>query len=280
MEVDRKDVIEHLGGEAAVKEMSHEARADGLEDYLSWRLDNIAIMRKRAYPTVAELESKIDKRGYRRGAGKLFIHERSNQNPDADDKGKTVPRLKPMPEKPTLIDFFNLRFPPAAHLLQSARLARKNGMSEEVVLACLLHDAGQYLCRSDHGYWGAQIFEPYVPERTTFAIKYHQALRFYPDTSVGYEYPENYFMTFGQDYVPTPHVQAAYNYARNHKWYMDARMVTTNDLYSFDPKVEVSIDEFTDLIGRHFKQPEEGLGYDNTPVTHMWRTMINPDAPL
>ena len=22
------------------------------------------------------------------------------------------------------------------------------------------------------------------------------------------------------------------------------------------------------------------LGYDNTPVSHMWRTMINPDAPL
>jgi hypothetical protein len=61
---------------------------------------------------------------------------------------------------------------------------------------------------------------------------------------------------------------------------MDARMVTTNDLYSFDPSVEVSIDEFADLIGRHFKQPKEGLGYDNTPVSHMWRSMIKPDAPL
>ena len=153
-------------------------------------------------------------------------------------------------------------------------------MSEEIVLACLLHDAGQYLCRSDHGYWGAQIFEPYVSERVTFAIRYHQALRFYPDSSVGYEYPENYYMTFGVDYVPMPHVQAAYEYARNHKWYMDVRMVTTNDLYSFDPKVVVEIDEFTDIIGRHFKQPKEGLGNDNTPVTHMWRTMAHPDLPL
>ena len=122
MEVDRKDVIESLGGEAAVKQMGHEARADALEDYLSRRLDKIAIVKKRGYPTVAELESKVDKRGYRRGAGKLFIHERSNQNPDADDSGKKVPRLAPMPDKPTLIDFFKLRFPPAAHLLQSARL--------------------------------------------------------------------------------------------------------------------------------------------------------------
>jgi hypothetical protein len=44
--------------------------------------------------------------------------------------------------------------------------------------------------------------------------------------------------------------------------------------------VQVSVDEFTDIIGRNFKQPEEGLGYDDTPVSHMWRTMINPDAPL
>jgi hypothetical protein len=47
--------------------------------------------------------------------------------------------------------------------------------------------------------------------------------------------------------------------ARSHKWYLDARLVTTNDLYAFDPNVEVSIDEFIDIIGRHFKQPKEGL---------------------
>jgi hypothetical protein len=148
------------------------------------------------------------------------------------------------------------------------------------VLACLLHDAAQALIKTDHGWWGAQLFEPYVSERVAFAIKYHQALRFYPDADVGYEYPESYYQTFGVDYVPMPHVQAAYEYARNHKWYMDARLVTTNDLYSFDPNVKVSIDEFEDVIGRHFKQPKEGLGRDDTPVTHMWRTMIYPDTPL
>jgi hypothetical protein len=134
--------------------------------------------------------------------------------------------------------------------------------------------------KADHGYWGAQVIEPYVSERVAFAVRYHQALRFYPDPSVGYEYPESYFRIFGVDYVPLPHVQRDYAYARNHKWYMDARLVTLNDLYAFDPNVQVSIDEFTDLIGRHFRQPEAGLGNDNTPVTHMWRTMINPDAPL
>ena len=80
--------------------------------------------------------------------------------------------------------------------------------------------------------------------------------------------------------MPAPHIRAAYDYARNHKWYMDARLVTTNDFYAFDPNVEISVDEFTDIIGRHFKQPREGLGHDNTPVSHMWRTIVNPDAPL
>jgi len=282
MDVNREELIASLGGEAAVKGMDHEARADALEDYMSAKLDAQVAARTsgKKYPTVAELESKVDSRGYRRGAGKLFIHERSNQNPDADESGKRVARLEPMPEKATLVDFFKLRFPPAAHLLQSARLARKNGLSEEIILACLLHDAGQYLCRADHGYWGAQIVEPYVSERVTFAIKYHQALRFYPDRSVNYEYPEGYFTTFGIDYEPLPHVKAAYEYARNHKWYMDARMVTTNDLYAFDPNVKVEIEEFTDIIGRNFRHPKEGLGNDNTPVTHMWRTMAIPDAPL
>jgi hypothetical protein len=42
----------------------------------------------------------------------------------------------------------------------------------------------------------------------------------------------------------------------------------------------VSLEPFVDIIGRHFKQPKEGLGYDNSPVAHMWRTIERPDAPL
>jgi hypothetical protein len=35
-----------------------------------------------------------------------------------------------------------------------------------------------------------------------------------------------------------------------------------------------------DVIGRHFKQPKEGLGFDGSSVAHMWRTAANPDNPL
>jgi hypothetical protein len=57
---------------------------------------------------------------------------------------------------------------------------------------------------------------------------------------------------------------------------MTARLITLNDIYSFDPDAKVNFDDFTDILGRNFKQPKEGLGYDNSPVAHMWRTMIAP----
>ena len=221
------------------------------------------------YPTVAEIEAQIDKRPMRRGAGNLFVARQGN-----------VKRLEPMPEKPTLLDFFRLRFQPANHVLQSATRAMKTGMTEEVILACLLHDVVHALVKTDHGWWGAQMFEPYVSEKVTFAIRHHATLRFFPDQETGYEYPELYTRIFGKDYVPQPHIKAAYDYARNHKWYLDARMVTVNDLYAFDPNAKVSIEPFTDIIGRHFKQPKEGLGFDGTPVAHIWRSAANPDSPL
>jgi hypothetical protein len=192
-------------------------------------------------------------------------------------------RLPKMPDKPTLFDFFRLRFNvgSSAHLLQSARLAMKNGLPEKVVLACLLHDIGiAGFIRGDHGYWSAQLLEPYVDEEIAWGIRYHQALRFFPDESVGYKYPELYLKLFGPDFVPEPHIQEAYRYARDHKWYMTSRLITVNDLYSFDPTVKVELEEFTDVVGRHFRQPKEGLGFDQSPAAHMWRTINWPTRYL
>ncbi len=190
-------------------------------------------------------------------------------------------RLPRMPDKPTLFDFFKHRFGPAHHLLQSARLALKNGANEKVVLACLLHDiAITGFIRSDHGYWAAQLLEPYVDEEVSWAIRYHQALRFFADESVGYQYPQMYIRLFGADYEPEPYIQEAYRYARGHRWYMTSRLITVNDLYSFDPNVQVTLEEFTDIVGRHFKQPKEGLGFDASPSAHMWRTIIWPTKYL
>jgi hypothetical protein len=187
------------------------------------------------------------------------------------------PRLPAMPEKPTLIDYFKCRLASTSHLLQSATHALKAGHSEKVILACLLHDIGVVgFIRCDHGYWGAQMIEPYVDEEVAWAVRMHQALRFFPDPSVGYEYPEMYRKLFGPDYRPEPYIVAEHERARRHKWYMSGRLVTLNDIYSFDPDAKVSLDDFVDIIGRNFRQPEEGLGLDNSPSAHMWRTLMWP----
>ena len=274
MDLDRRAFISSLGGTAAVALMSPEQKADALEHYMEEELDAVIEAREMQsgqYPTVAEIAERnanLD-RLYRRGVGRMFV---------ARD-GK-LRKLENMPEKPTVLDFFKYRFAPANHVLQSATRALKTGMREEIVLACLLHDVVNNMMRPDHGWWGAQLVEPYVPEITSFAIRYHQVLRFYPDEEYGYEYPESYLRSFGEDYKPEPYLQRAYQFVRNHKWYEHPRLVTVNDLYAFDRSATVSVEPFIDIIGRHFKQPKEGLGWDNSASSHMWRTIINPDRGL
>lgn len=252
--IDRRAFIARLGGATAVATMSATTLADELEDELI----------ERAKPaTPPRPETTV-----RRGVGRVFDKQR-------------MPELAALPDAPTLQDFFRHRFGGfGLHSLRSAQHALESGQDEIHVMAALLHDIVQSLVRSDHGYWGADFVAPYVDERIAWGIRYHQALRFFPDEAVGYEYPELYVRMFGENFDPEPYVHAAYADARKHRWYMHARMITVNDTYGFDDEVNPSIDEFTDIIGRNFRQPAEGLGNDDSPSAHMWRTLINPDRPL
>src|SRR5436190_11079108 len=150
MEIDRRAFIASLGGGAVVAGMDHEAKAEALEHYMEGQLDQAVAAQGQGqadkFPTVAELEAQIETRPFRRGAGGLFVSNRGN-----------VKKLEPMPAKPTLEDYFRLRFAPANHVLQSATRAMKTGMSEEIILACLLHDTVQAMMKPDHGWWGAQL---------------------------------------------------------------------------------------------------------------------------
>ncbi len=247
-----------LAGVTAATTMSE--KADALEDAMSAELD-----KRRAKPKVCHVDG-----GSPFGSG----------DDDRPYFQHYDPLLPEMPKEPTLMDFFKLRFAPASHVLQSARLAKINGHDETIITACLLHDIGLNLMSTDHGYWCAQMIKPYVKEEIAWAIEKHQALRFFPDASVGYEYPEAYIRMFGADYEIQPYLEKAYEEARNHKWYMTSRLITINDLYSFDPDIEVDVEDFTDIMGRNFKQPKEGLGFDGSPVAHMWRTMIWPNNVL
>lgn len=258
--MDRRSFLNGLSASAAASVAAATTlsqKADALEEVMSDQLDRRVVTPWACDVGRSDQESGADKRPFMMG----------------DD-----PRLPKMPDRPTLTDFFKLRFAPASHVLQSANLALKNDFDENVVLACLLHDiAISGLFRTDHGYWCAQLIRPYVDEEVSWAIEKHQALRFFPDDSVGYAYPEAYHRFFGPDYEPEPYIHQSYQEARNHRWYMTSRLITVNDLYSFEPDVQVDIDQFTDIIGRNFHQPKDGLGFDGSPTAHMWRTIIWPN---
>ena len=135
MHVDRRKFIASLGGAAAVAAMAHEDRAEALEHYMTDQLDTLHRVDPRpAFGAVAQssTEPRIP-----RGTGNLFQ--------------PTTTGFEPMPEQPTLIDFFERRFAPARHVLQSANHAVLTGQPERTIFACLLHDVTQNLIKADHG---------------------------------------------------------------------------------------------------------------------------------
>lgn len=54
---------------------------------------------------------------------------------------------------------------------------------------------------------------------------------------------------------------------RNHEFYKAGRLISLNDVYSFDPG---------NIIGRHFREPKEGLGLDDGARAPIWRMIIWP----
>jgi hypothetical protein len=61
---------------------------------------------------------------------------------------------------------------------------------------------------------------------------------------------------------------------------MTSRLITIYDMYTFQDGWSIDPEIFTDVIGRHFKEPKEGLGFDGSASAHMWRTMIWPNNLL
>ena len=59
------------------------------------------------------------------------------------------------------------------HLLQSATRAYKDGASEELVVAALLHDIGDVIAPYNHGEVAAALLKPYVSEKTYWIVKHH-----------------------------------------------------------------------------------------------------------
>ena len=65
------------------------------------------------------------------------------------------------------------------HSLQAATRAYKNGESEEMVVAALLHDIGDELAPMNHSEYAASILKPYVSEKTHWIIEKHGEFQMY-----------------------------------------------------------------------------------------------------
>ena len=47
--------------------------------------------------------------------------------------------------------------------------------------------------------------------------------------------------------------------------------------FQFDPEAVVDVHIFDGVIARCWRNPPEGLGFDNSPSAHMWRSIIWPN---
>ena len=65
------------------------------------------------------------------------------------------------------------------HSLQSATKAFRNGESDELVVAALLHDIGDELAPLNHSEYAAAILKPYVSEKTHWIIEKHGEFQMY-----------------------------------------------------------------------------------------------------
>ncbi|MBE9559001.1 MAG: HD domain-containing protein [Proteobacteria bacterium] len=130
------------------------------------------------------------------------------------------------------------------HGLQSATRAVRDGASEEMVVATLLHDIGDALASNNHGEFAASILRPYVSEETYWIVKHHGIFQAY-----------YYAHHMGGDrnardrYQDHPCYQATIDFC--HKW----------DQTSFDPDYDtMTLEEFEPMVRRIFAR--EPFQYD------------------
>ena len=118
------------------------------------------------------------------------------------------------------------------HSLQAATRAYKNGESEEMVVATLLHDIGDDLAPMNHSQYAASIIRPYVSEKTYWIILHHGLFQTY--------YSAHHL---GGD-------RNARDKFKNHKYYQDTvDFCEKYDQSSFDPNYKsMSLEDFEPML--------------------------------
>ena len=122
------------------------------------------------------------------------------------------------------------------HSLQAATRAYKNGESEEMVVATLLHDIGDDLAPMNHSQYAASIIRPYVSEKTYWIILHHGLFQTYYSAHL-----------LGGD-------RNARDKFKNHKYYQDTvDFCEKYDQSSFDPNYKsMSLKDFEPMVKKIF----------------------------
>ena len=122
------------------------------------------------------------------------------------------------------------------HSLQAATRAYKNGESEEMVVATLLHDIGDDLAPMNHSQYAASIIRPYVSEKTYWIILHH-----------------GLFQTYYSAHHLGGDRNARYKF-KDHKYYQDTvDFCEKYDQSSFDPNYKsMSLEEFDPMVKKIF----------------------------
>jgi len=129
------------------------------------------------------------------------------------------------------------------HSLQSATRAYKNGESEEMIVATLLHDIGDELAPMNHSEYAAAIIKPYVSEKTHWIIEKHGEFQmFYYAHHLG-----------GDKYRRDKY--------KGHKYYQDTVNFCENyDQNSFDPNYKsFPLEFFEPIVKRIFSRKPYSL---------------------
>ena len=124
------------------------------------------------------------------------------------------------------------------HSLQSATRAYRNGESDEMIVAALLHDIGDELAPMNHSEYAAAILKPYVSEKTHWIVEKHGEFQMY---------------YYAHHLGGNKNKRDEY---RNHKYYQDTvDFCEKYDQNSFDPNYKsLPLDFFKPFVKKVFSR--------------------------
>lgn len=130
-----------------------------------------------------------------------------------------------------------------AHSLMTATLARRDGASDEEVVAALCHDLGKLFSIPNHGAIAGEMLKPYVSDTVYHAIVHHQDFQ-----------GRYYYEHLGKD----PNAREKF---RGEPWFDFAeKLVDRWDAPAFDPDFPAdSLESFAPEIRRVFAAPKRGV---------------------